>query len=315
VDLGATQQFGTGALYLSDVTDPFQVPGTVSLLWGKAWGAIQPGIAFQWGMVEDRRAKASDYVARQERNSTLGLALRWDVAARAYLDLAADLIGTWRHYQGQAFLTDSFAQEQGTVWQSYGLRGRAFWGVSDMVALVPVIDYQRRDLLTIPWHIAWFPAAWDAHQTRLGLGVNVFPDGDNLLVFSYEYRTGTDTYDFELNSADLTRWESTFHNHYLRLGFESRVTSWLTLRGGARQSIPNLDVTIYVNDDEQVEDLAVTDEDPELDLNLGCGLHFGAFDADFVFNDNAPFALGQFLIGTGDDRGSNFTSITLKYSF
>ena len=66
---------------------------------------------------------------------------------------------------------------------------------------------------------------------------------------------------------------------------------------------------------DRTAELKTGSQGPDLDLNLGCGLHFGAFDADFVFNDNAPFALGQFLIGTGEDRGSNFTSITLKYSF
>lgn len=315
VELGAEGMFGSGALYVSDVTDPFQVPGTLSLLWARAWGAIQPGIAFQWSRVEDTQGEAESFLARKGTNTTLGLALRWDLATRAYLDLGADLIGTRRRITGQADADHSFTQEQELVWQSYSLRGRAFWGVADAVALVPLIDHERQEHLTVPWQLVHLPANRDMYLTRLGLGVNVFPDGDNLLVFSYEYSTTTQNLAFQPNPLGLAHWEGRTQNHRLRLGFESRVTSWLTLRGGARQDIPNLDVTVTVTDGEQNEALVVTAADPDLDLNLGCGLHFGAFDADLVFNEKAPFALGQFLIGTGGERNNNFTSITLKYGF
>jgi hypothetical protein len=135
-----------------------------------------------------------------------------------------------------------------------------------------------------------------------------------MLLFSYEYRQGKEKFAAHENPLDLLGLENTFHEHQLRLGLESRVLSWLTLRGGARQVIPDLNFTA-VYDNSGAEDQTVGGfEDPQLDLNLGLGFHFGAFDADFAFNDIAPFSLGYFITG-GSEGDHNFTSITLQYVF
>jgi len=81
------------------------------------------------------------------------------------------------------------------------------------------------------------------------------------------------------------------------------------------QVLPKLEVKAFYTDGQEEGQIVENSEKPRLDLNLGLGLHFGAFDADFVFNDDAPFSLGQLLLGAGYQRTSNFTSITLRYAF
>ena len=314
--LDSAQRWGTAALYVSDITDPYQVPGTLSFLWSRRFGLVQAGFSYQWARV-DYEQILDDGVATtwQETNATVGLGLRFDLADRAYLDLAGDWIGTARAYERRHGL-DAFPYvEQEGVWQSYTLRSRAFWGVTETVALVPLVDHWHHEHLDLSRFEFTVPAELDSRQTRLGLGVDVFPDSDNMLVLSYEYRFGDATNTVLLNQSDLLRWECDSHSHHLRLGFESRLTSWLTLRGGAMQVLPKLEVKAFYTDGQEEGQIVENSEKPRLDLNLGLGLHFGAFDADFVFHDDAPFSLGQLLLGAGYQRTSNFTSITLRYAF
>ncbi len=313
--LDRAQRWGTTALYVSDVADPYQLPATISLMWSHYLGPVQAGISYQWARVDDTSDPTEGAITRQETNATLGLGLRFDLADRAYLDLAGDWIGTARAYE-RRLGPDAFPYvEQEGMWQSYAFRGRAFWGVTETVALVPLVDHWHHEHLDLSVRESAVPTELDARQTRLGLGCNVFPDSDNMLVMSYEYRFGAGTRAALPNSNDLTRSESEAHSHHLRLGIESRLTSWLTLRGGAQQVLPEVEVTAFAAGDAEAGEIVGRSEEPQLDLNLGLGLHFGAFDADFVFNEDAPFALGQILIGTGDQRDSNFTSITLRYGF
>ena len=307
------QKWGTAALYLSDVTDPDQIPGTLNLMWARRFGPIQAGLSFQWTLLDELFLADGDSFRSKESNSKLGLGLRWDLAERVYTDLAADAVGTWRQYEVQEAGIVIYDEEQRNSWDSYNLRGRLFWGVAEKVALVPVFTYQRRDHLTSLTSTN-IPADLDAHETHLGLGVDVFPNSDNMLLFSYEYRTGKERFDIRDNPFDLHQLENKFHEHNLRLGLESRVISWLTLRGGALQVIPDMNFKAVYLDSGTEDSVTGGFEDPQLDLNLGIGLHFGAFDADFAFNDNAPFSLGYFLTG-GGEGDHNFTSITLQYIF
>jgi hypothetical protein len=312
--LDSNQRWGTGAFYVSDISDPYQVPGTLSLLWSRRFASIQGGLSYQWTLLDDSVFDSGAMYRAKESNSSLGIALRFDLAERLYVDLAGDWIGTWRQYHGSYQDMDPFADEERNVWQSYDLRGRAFWGVTEKVALVPVVVYQVRSHLTF-LDLLSVPADLDGHQMRLGLGLNLFPDSDNMLVFSYEYRFGEENFDAKDNPFDLIRLKNEFHSHRLRLGLESRLTSWLILRGGAVQVMPDLNSMAHFQGLDGPETIEAGSEDPQLDLNLGLGLQFGAFDADLVFNDDAPFALGHFLTGGGEDRSSNFTSITLQYNF
>jgi hypothetical protein len=297
--LARSGRWGTGALYLSEAREGERLPGTWTAAWARACGGLQLGLLGSWS----RFAETAGGQETWQEDSAVGLGLRAGLGERIYGDLAGVWYGTDRDYGG--------AKEEGR-WGSYAWRLRLFVGLRESVALVPFVENAGRG------HLAWRedlgdPTATDldARLTRAGLGLNVLPDADNLLVASYEYRWGKEDYS-RSPWYGLYLEENRLARHVLRLGAESRQLAWLTLRGAVRQEIPHDERSTHFGGGLVYRE---DSRDPQLELSVGIGLHLGAFDADLLVNDKAPFSLGSFLTGAGQDESVNFTSATLSYTF
>jgi hypothetical protein len=308
--LDSRGRFGTVAFYVSEVASAGQVPGTVTAIWSRTFDPVQVGLFSNWTDREGPAGEADLGLLKAEEDWAVGIGLRAELAARVYGDLAAELRGTGRRLGGfQAPV------EELDSWEGHSWRVRLFVGVTEKVALVPVVDYFLEDHLDLLERFG-VPADRRAHQTRLGIGLNYFPDPDNMILVSYEYRDSKETFQpLPLESSSLLGFESRVGSHRLRFGLESRVLPWLTLRGGAMQAVPERDEirTVWspTGPDRQVEELGT----PEMALSLGLGVHFAEFDADLVFSGRSPFSLGHFLTGSAEDGTANFSSITLTYRF
>jgi hypothetical protein len=292
-------RWGTAALYLSEAGKSEQVPGTLTAAWARAFGDLQLGLLGSWS----RFAEPGEGPDMWQEESGIGIGLRADLGEHVYGDMAAVWYGTDRFYGG--------AVEEGR-WGSYVWRLRLFLGLRENLAVVPLLENTGQA------HLAWredlgVPMATDldARRTRVGLGLNVLPDADNLLVASYEYRWGKEDYG-RSPWYGLYLEENKLARHILRLGVESRQLAWLTLRGSVRQEMMHDERWTHFGGGLVYREDA---KEPRLELSLGLGLHLGAFDADLLVNDKAPFSLGSFLTGAGQEEAVNFTSVTLAYTF
>jgi hypothetical protein len=191
-----------------------------------------------------------------------------------------------------------------------------FYGVSDKVVITPMFEYVRDVRVTFSETLD-DAADLDAHVTRLGIGASVFPDIDNLVLVTFEYRRGEeDLLGRGALFADYRQQEGEWYSLHGRVGVESRILAWLTLRLGVEYR-RNDEESLLLRPVEGAPDVwnARHDVYVETPLNIGLGMHFGAFTADFVVNDGAPFGLGYAFTGAGRSDSVTFTSITLSYGW
>ena len=98
----------------------------------------------------------------------------------------------------------------------------------------------------------------------------------------------------------------------IRVGGETRVSGWLTVRGGAWK---RLDIS---RGDQRAggEDFPFSgDRTDAMHASLGCGVHLSRFDLDLLLTDEAPFNLGSWLTGAGESADSTWAQMTLQYVF
>ncbi len=314
--LDAPGRWGTAALYLqADDADEGGDAGRLALAWGRRLGGWQVGALWSFRVREAWLGPAEGAGAgEREADFDLGIGTRKDLGDRLYLDLAAETLGTTRRYLDPEL---GLVLQDGN-WRNFSLRGRAFWGPSERVAVVPVIERRRRLRLEDSDFLAGV-ADLDARETLAGLGVNLLPGPDVLIVASYAWRHGSRDETAVGSPPGMTARRVEYDRHAVRLGLEARVMSWLTLRAGARQLLRDEAVRHVwgpplVGDDAPPAWSGFTDA--EFDLSLGLGVHLGPCDVDLVVDDEAPYAFGDFLTGGGEGRdGANFTRISLLYVF
>jgi hypothetical protein len=309
------QTWGVGAVYFGEDLPAPDGGGWINLLAARRFGKVAVGGSFRASSFSDA---ASNHVSGWLDGSSnfvhdFGLGIRWDLSDGLYLDLA----GNRKHVSIDYYDSEHFIAYDGAHgWDSFGLRGRLFHGLTDQVAAVYRLDWVRDVRLLVDPDLADL-AKQDADNLAAGVGLNYLPDPDNLLVLSVDYRRLEDIRRarnpfyaaFERSVRDWWRLD-------VRCGLESRLLPWLTLRAAAsyRRTVDEATLTYRWSEDflEWEYDYRITVETPVV---LGLGLHFGPFDADLVFNDTTPFGLGYLLTGGQDGQDTGFSSITLGYRF
>ncbi len=314
--LDSDRRWGVAAAYLhgDDQDDPSRP--LMRFAWGRSWGGIQAGAAVRYRSdLEELALDGWFPYSREREDITLGAGLRVDLDDEFYLDLAGDL--TWnerRFVRNNEILADEdFSAD------TFGLRLRCFRALSERVVLVPAISHGRETHAEFGLFGETDDDAYDLDRqsTTAGLGLNIFPDPDVMLVVSAAWT------DRELDVGSPRRDATTLRSrseditlHELRIGLETRPRSWLSVRAGVRQITYDQKVRDALRNTVDSDFEAFQhDADTVFDLTIGLGLHLGDFDADLVFNDDAPFALGSFLTGGGREEDANFTRITLGYCF
>lgn len=315
----AEQRWGVIAAYFTAepalVDEIGGIPGgAFTALWGRSFDRTALAIFFRGtSFTESSAANSQELKGRAEYHHWLGVGLRTDLAPTAYLDIAAEVHNTQFDY---ADLDSNIATGFSNSWDGWGARARAFIGLSEKVVCVPLVEHIRdiRETFSATLNDA---GLLDVYLNRVGVGINYLPDPDNLVVITADYRD---------KKAELVGRRSLFADYgrqvvdgYVlggRIGVESRVLAWLTLRLGVeyRRTDENVTLLQLAGSGQQVW-FASHDVHVRTPLNLGLGFNFGSFSADVVVNDGAPFGLGYALTGAGRSDSATFTSITLSYGF
>lgn len=270
--LDETGRWGTVGLFWQDLStdrDPFLEDGrlreNIQVLYGRRLGPVDATLSYARGYWKvDEGEAVQDYHAQ-----TFGLGLRLDLSDRAYLDLGAD-VRTTSH--DAAMDADGHDLPDETI---HDLRGRAFVGWTENTILVPVVEWVGEDRVH-PFSALDDPRAASHRLLRLGMGLNHMRDTDNLLLLGVEFEDGRRHY---------VGYREDWQAWLLRGGFESRLSAWLSVRGGLT----------FIEQDVTTDLPATIDpwewlnlEDPLLHVNLGAALHLGAVDLDLAFGERYP---------------------------
>ncbi len=315
--LDQRRRWGVLAAYLESLPGLPRDGVRLTGLYGRTFGPVGAVVTFGGTSYQESRDRDEEpYEARWNYHHVAGAGLRWSLSERLYADLAGEVINTQFGYQdnGREILFDG-----GSTWESFGVRARAFWGPDERVALVPLFEHLEQHRPTYSLDLEDV-ADLDSRLTRVGLGVNLLLDADNLLVFSAEYR---DVESDQIGPGNLgALYDQSLEDHYsvgVRFGVESRVLSWLTGRAAARYLRFQGTVLQRRFPVEGVTDPALRydfDVRADVALSLGLALHLGRFEADFVVNDDAPFNLGGLVTNAGEEgESAQFTRVSLLYSF
>ncbi|MGD9547388.1 MAG: hypothetical protein AB7V45_07510 [Candidatus Krumholzibacteriia bacterium] len=221
--------------------------------------------------------EAAGFGTWTDLHQDIGAGLRLPTPGEGFLDLAGEIRGINRD------LSSSVPQEgfpegnAGDSWDGYGVRVRAFFPVGTLAAVVPVFEYAtgtdpraRIDGSTV------VPSTDLERLARVGCGLDVFPDLDNMLVLSAEYLDADLTVPNPLDSWYPVQRRSR-RDFFLRLGMERRLAPWLVARAAAGFD-HNLDSEPGAGDD-------TTERWP---LSVGLSTSFGGTTLDVALRRGSP---------------------------
>ncbi|MBU0742840.1 hypothetical protein KKG45_11820 [bacterium] len=298
--------WGTAGMFLfGDNSDE-----VIRLAWGRRLGAVRLGIQWKlsWESYGWYDHDASSVGWLDAVDQVFGAGLRWEMDDRTYLDVAADITEAGREVE----MGDATIEPENFSVETYSWRCRGFHALSDATVIVPLVSYDRF-LQTAYLSAQDGVYDWDLDAFQAGLGFNHLPDADTMLVGSFTYGLTHDSRAHPRDESDENRLTATYHAYDLRLGVERRLLGWLTLRAGAWQSLVLHDVV--VQESPGGPGVADRSSDEDLDISLGIALHFGPFDADFAFQENAPFNFGSFITQAETYEDSTWSRITLQCVF
>ncbi len=308
-------KWGTAAMHFGDDLPEPDPGGWIRLLYARRFGKIALGATFRGTSYSQAASDPPDQNLLGESRFVhdLGLGARWDLSDRVYADLAAEIREGEVDYYDNA---NGIVVEDDGGFDSWGARARVFHGLHDRVAAVyrlewyhdqrPISDATMNGLVDM-----------DAKIFRGGLGFNVLVDPDNLVVVSIDFDRNEENRNAQF--PFYVDWDYGWRQWWrldVRVGVESRVLPWLTLRGAAsyRRTVDE-QVYSYTWTSDYEERVYTYDLGVEVPVVLGVGVHFGSFDADFVFNDRALFDVNTGAARRDFGEGDTYTSLTLRYSF
>jgi hypothetical protein len=308
--LDADGAWGTAAVFFEDHLSHDATDGAFGLLWGRRLGGWQLGMGGRFTTFGQSRAGTgvgdrvdSEYVHQYN----LGLARRLGDGLR--VDVAGELVNTINSSSGSLF---SVSDDR---WQTFGLRTRAFVEASPLVTVVPVVDYARI-LRAVQSEVLGGPADRDGHLMSLGVGANIRPDQDTLVLVSGEYRVGGD--DLRGGGSGLAnlawqRSERTFYQLRGRVAVERSVLPWLTMRMAVQYVRLHEEASRRNDATEAVERRAL--EAVATPLAFGLSARRGTLSVDLAYNDTAPVNAGLQSEGLFSGDGPGLAAATLRWSF
>lgn len=310
--LGVT---AAGLRYGEDLTAP-DAGGWIQLMLALPLGPLDLGLAF--------RATSSSAASDGADQPLTGdskflhavlLGARWDVSDATYVDLALEAMDSEIDYYRRDLQTPIVAEDLKTD-DSWGVRARGFHRLSDTVTWVGRLAWfrDRRPLVD-----AFFDdlVDYEGDHFQGGFGFHLTPDPDNLIVITGDYRRLED--ERRARHRFVAAWETGWREWWridARVGIESRVAPWLTLRASAtyRRHVDDARYAYRWSESytERAYDYTVRVDTP---VTVGVGLHLGRFDLDIVANATAPMEIGHTTAGFLDGNHANLTGATLRYGW
>ncbi len=310
-------RWGTAGLYVQERLPAGAPGGAVSLLGARAFGRLALGAKAMFSShFEGSNATGSYGHGEGLYLHSFGLAARWDVRPGLYGDLAGEVVNV--QYDGSEQDLWSLPYQQ--TWSTWGARARCFVGLNQSAALVPVLDH-RRDERPAYAAVLAAPADLAARRTAAGLGLNLLPDADNLVIISGEYCWGHERHDRLAGMSWVYEYDRAaveYNEIHARVGFESRVLPWLSLRGALQywrlqhELVAERESVLGAEADRWFADRSIRVLAP---VTLGVGLHAGALQADVVFNARWTETYGAFPFGPQAGQRGTYTGVVLGYRF
>lgn len=313
LELGESDRWGTGAIYYharGDDADPGSLHrgflgDNVSIMWGQDSGPVTVGLIWREG--GETRFEGPNATAVRGRQEA-GFGLRLDLAENAYLDVAGEGRRLTDRAEGTNSSGESWATPGHDSWDNYGYRTRAFWGISDRLVLVPLIEYVAEDWATTLFADGGLAEEYSqntGHLWRLGCGLNFLRDPDNLLVLSADYVDGRTAYSLFDTGEDPT--DSFAHRYTAFLGkaaVESRLAHWLV----ARLSVgyEHLDVS---------GDFLHPETGSTLLIAGGAGLQLPAFVLDLAVAGREPRGFARYAPTLEQEEDDLWMSVSARWDF
>ncbi len=226
----------------------------------------------------------------------LGAGVRWSPGHNILLDLDGEVRGVNQDFPAQ---TSAYPEGDFDSWDSFNLRTRAFIGINDRLALVALAEHISDNVTLITSGdegLAPFPV--DRTLVHLGMGLNFFPDPDNMLVLSSEFLTATDNAGYDEPFANPAG-QLIDHALVLRLAFETRLNPWLTARASA-----GLETISSGNID--------TDHIP---LAMGLSAYAARIALDLAVSDRLPRTISRLALSEEVDESATWLTVNLRYAF
>ena len=310
-------KWGTIGVYVQEDLPQDAPGGGATLLAARQFGKVGIGLKGQFtSHFEGFNSTETDGTGESLYFHAYGLGARWDVSDGVYGDIAGEIVNV----QGDAASQDLWHLSTQQTWTTWGARTRWFIGLSETTVLVPVFDHRQDDRQVYDDIIA-APADQHARRTTAGLGFNLLPDPDNLVVISAEYRWGLEQHD--RLDGNSTAWEYdyselVYNEGHVRVGLESRVLPWLTVRGALeyyrlqQERLATRGETVPGEADRWAEAKSIEVLTP---ITLGFGFHFGSFQADLLLNARWSETYGTFPFGPQTNERGTYSALTLGYRF
>lgn len=310
-------RWGTFGVYVQETLPAGAPGGAITLLGARQFGRMALGGKAMFSS-HFRGCNATDSWGQGEGLyfHAFGLAARWDLRRGLYGDLAAEIV----NIQGDAGEEDLWRLPYQQTWTTWGARTRWFVSLGENTALVPVIDH-RQDERQVYAAVLAAPADRLARRTAAGLGLNLLPDGDNLVVISGELTWGRDRHHRLTNSGtghEFDHGDRRYNEIHARVGLESVVTPWLTVRGALQYWRLQHELDLSRGGppggppDRWAEDRSIEVLTP---ITLGLGFFAGPFFVDLVLNARWTETYGTFPFAPVSAARGTFTGINLGYRF
>ena len=197
------------------------------------------------------------------------------------------------------------------------LSGRVFWSMSKTADLVPFVN-----IFSGKEGIANDPnldntidntQSFAQSEVLIGIGSNIRPSADAVVVFGVAYLRRKSTTEFEVPNATTSTSENKVDNlPFLFGGFEARLLKWLYLRVGFQHRVYKTTtenrITVGGNVSESVNKLSAS----QFQHTFGIGFEHRNVTIDFSLDPNY-FKRGPYVAsGSGADM---FNLVTVGYRF
>jgi len=309
--------WGVLGLYVQEDLPADTPGGAITLLGARRFGRLSLGLrAMLTSHFDGENSTETWGVGESLYIHAYGAAGRWDHSDRLYGDVAWEIVNT----KSDAAVEEQWSLPANSTWASWATRTRWFWSASETVVLVPAFDF-RYDDRSIVSETVGAPVDLDAWQSSGGIGVNLLRDPDTLILISGEWRWGTEEHTRIPGSStgwDYDTSDLDYHEIHARMGLETRVSPWLTLRGSV-QYVRMQRELMYTRGEfsggvaeRWAEDTKIKVRAP---ITLGCSLHAGPFQADLVFNGQWSEAPGTIPFAPRPLETDTFSGLTLRYLF
>ena len=238
----------------------------------------------------------------------VGFGMRYDMAERAYLDLSAEARRYTSRAEGTLDSGTSWKSPGDDSWDNFGFRGRVFWGISDRLVLVPLVEIVAEDYaatLVSEAGIDTYTFANQGDLWRLGCGLNFLRDPDNLIVLSADYIDGRMDHDVApVVTADEIPYGQRYRAFLGKVAIESRLAHWITGRFSA--GYEHLDSS---------GDFPYPESGSTLLISGGAGLHLADFVLDLALAGREPRGFSRYTPTPDEEESKLWMSATFRWDF